>query len=309
MISPEALGELVFEWWGLRPRKVVPLIGDGSKRRFFRVHLPRESLILVWPQPGEQGKKEARSYYRLGLFFRAHGLPVPEILVFREPEGVLLLEDLGDLRLAEHPRRNLLYPQAVKILVRLQALRPQFPLEAVLETPFYDRQLVWEKEVLYFETWYLRRRQRRRWLPEERARWREWVEEAFHRFLPPVVLHRDFQARNLMVKGDRVYLIDFQGARLGPPSYDLASLLYDPYVSNLPRKKLLELYLALSGQPREAFLEELSYTRVFRLMQALGAFVRLSFEGKKWFETFIAPGEKRLKALLPLSLKRTIWKG
>ncbi len=307
MISPEKLGELVFTWWGLRPREIVPLTGDGSARRFFRVKTSGECLILVWPQPGDFGKKEARSYYRLGLFFRSHGLPVPEILAFREPEGVLLLEDLGDLRLAEYPRKNLLYPQAIRILVHLQALAPQFPLEATLETPYYDRRLIWEKEILYFETWYLRQRLGRRWLPVERALWQEFVREAWARFFQPTVLHRDFQSRNLMVKGDRLYLIDFQGARLGPPSYDLASLLYDPYVRDLPQRKLLDLYLHFSGRPRKEFLQELFYTRIFRLMQALGAFVRLSSEGKKWFEAFIEPAEKRLKTLLPASLKKTIW--
>jgi len=299
MILLSELRELIRTWWGLRIDEIEPLAGDGSARRFFRLKLSGgETLILIWPQPGDPGRREARSYYRLGLFFRAHGLPVPEILAFREPEGVLLVEDLGNTRLSEHPERERLYPRVIHLLVRMQELAPYFPREAVLETLHYDEGVVWEREVLYFEEWYLRKRLGRRWLPQERELWKTFVKDGLSAFTDTVVLHRDFQSRNIMVRGDRVYLIDFQSARLGPPSYDLAALLYDPYAENIPRERLLELYLMLSRRPRDEFLRELSYTRVFRLMQALAAFVKLSSAGKKWFEAFIPRAEKRLARIL-----------
>lgn len=293
--------------WGITPIRMESLSGDGSARRFFRLHLRGETCILILPQPGRYGLREARSYYRLGRFFRQHGLPVPEIYAFSEPEGLLLVEDLGDTRLAEHPDKLALYPRALDLLLHLQSLTPSFPREAVLETLYYHREFIWEKEILYFESWYLQRRRGKRWLPEERRLWREFLKEGESNFLPPVVLHRDFQSRNLMVREGKVYLIDFQGARLGPPSYDLASLLYDPYVKRLPREFLWTLYRNRSPWPEEALLRELRYTRIFRLLQALGAFVKLSLQGKTWFESFIPQAENTLKELLPAPLRASIW--
>lgn len=97
--------------------------------------------------------------------------------------------------------------------------------------------------------------------------------------LPRVLIHRDFQSQNVMVMADQPYLIDFQGLRLGLPHYDLASLLYDPYVTltAAERSELLSYYMGLAeadGSPQE----EQEFTRVFylcamqRLMQALGAY-------------------------------------
>ncbi|MBX6423581.1 aminoglycoside phosphotransferase family protein [Thermosulfurimonas sp. F29] len=307
MIPLSELRELIRTWWGLRIDEIEPLAGDGSARRFFRLKLSGgETLILIWPQPGDPGRREARSYYRLGLFFRAHGIPVPEILAFREPEGVLLVEDLGNTRLSEHPERERLYPRVIHLLVRMQELAPYFPREAVLETLHYDEGVVWEREVLYFEEWYLWKRLGRRWLPQERALWKTFVKDGLSAFTDTVVLHRDFQSRNIMVRGDRVYLIDFQSARLGPPSYDLAALLYDPYGRKIPRDCLLDLYLNLSGRTRKPIERELHYTGIFRLMQALGAFSKLSYLGKKWFEPFIPVALKRLWSLLPPPLRRTL---
>ncbi|WP_168720075.1 aminoglycoside phosphotransferase family protein [Thermosulfurimonas marina] len=303
----EALRERLRSWWGLVVQRIEPLPGDGSARTFLRLHLQdRESLILILPQPGDFGLREARSYFLLGRFLWSHGIPVPEILAYQEPEGVLLVEDLGKVRLWEHPERNHFYPQALEILVALQELAPWFPKEAILETPFYDARLIWEREILYFETWYLQRYRGRRWLPEERARWQAFLNEALFHFTDTVVLHRDFQSRNLMIKGGRLYLIDFQAARLGPPSYDLASLLYDPYVEDLPRKRLLEIYLRLSGRDRETLFSEMHYTRVFRLLQALGAFVKLSCSGKPGFKEYIPRAEKRLWKVLSEDLKETL---
>ncbi len=302
MISPEEISLP-----GIVPQKIEPLFGDGSARRFFRIHTRKQTFVLVLPQPGNIGLREARSYYLLGNFLRAHGIPVPEILYYDEARGILLLEDLGNTRLAEHPDRDRFYPQAIEILVQLQGLASYFPREAILETLYYDAKLIWEREILYFETWYLQRYCRRRWSPSQRDLWANFLKETVKRFTDTVVLHRDYQSRNLMVKGTRLFLIDFQAARLGPPGYDLASLLKDPYVPALTERKWFRYYLRLSGRNPDLFKEEFQRLAIFRLMQALAAFVKLSSQGKSWFRDPIPRAEKRLKTLLPRDLRETIW--
>src|SRR5207248_5844344 len=90
--------------------------------------------------------------------------------------------------------------------------------------------------------------------------------------LPRLLVHRDFQSQNIMMRNGRAHLIDFQGMRPGLAQYDLASLLYDPYVdlNEAERDELLEHYYG--EQPSTDFLETLRLCAMQRLMQALGAY-------------------------------------
>jgi aminoglycoside/choline kinase family phosphotransferase len=118
-------------------------------------------------------------------------------------------------------------------------------------------------------------------------------------------LHRDFQSRNLMVKGDLIYLIDFQGARLGPPQYDLASLLLDPYVQ-LPESiqdELLRLHSRnlskLTGMSVDEFMYRFSHVALCRNLQILAAFSFLTKrKGRPHFAQYIMPAWRSLRRLL-----------
>jgi aminoglycoside/choline kinase family phosphotransferase len=87
-----------------------------------------------------------------------------------------------------------------------------------------------------------------------------------------VLVHRDFQSQNILVRNGQAYLIDFQGMRPGLAQYDLASVLYDPYVdlTEAERGELLEHYC--DGKPDDDFTETLRFCAMQRLMQALGAY-------------------------------------
>ncbi|MGC9017745.1 MAG: phosphotransferase, partial [Caldimicrobium sp.] len=112
---------------------------------------------------------------------------------------------------------------------------------------------------------------------------------------PKNLIHRDLQSQNIMIKGDVPYLIDYQGARIGPPGYDIASLLWDPYyrLEAEEREELLKFYIEKRmGIDRtfdkDIFLESLRFLRIQRHLQALAAYVNLSFfKGKSFFLKFI----------------------
>jgi aminoglycoside/choline kinase family phosphotransferase len=113
-------------------------------------------------------------------------------------------------------------------------------------------------------------------------------------------MHRDFPGRNLMVHGDEVFILDWQGARLGPAAYDLASLLEDHPVEDLPEEsldRLTDLYLKEAGQPGRgrAFRRELLWLGAARLMQALGAFGKLTLAGQPDFTRAMKPVVGRLR--------------
>ena len=117
-------------------------------------------------------------------------------------------------------------------------------------------------------------------------------------------LHRDFQSRNIMLKDDRVRIIDFQGGMLGPLGYDLASLLLDPYagLDDVMREELFDLYLNLLesyGVEKEDFLQGYFPLSLQRNLQIIGAFAFLSkVKQKVFFQTYIKPAVISLNALL-----------
>jgi aminoglycoside/choline kinase family phosphotransferase len=110
------------------------------------------------------------------------------------------------------------------------------------------------------------------------------------------LVHRDFQSTNVLWKGDRLFFIDFQGMRLGPAVYDLASLLYDPYVklTDKERSLLAAYYAKLRG--RDDIAEKLPYAAVQRLAQALGAYGRLAGVGQTKFTKYVLPALENLLA-------------
>jgi aminoglycoside/choline kinase family phosphotransferase len=121
---------------------------------------------------------------------------------------------------------------------------------------------------------------------------------------PKVLMHRDFQSQNSMVQGEgeaaQIKFVDFQGARRGSIYYDLASLLWDPYVM-LETETVKKLFAYWQGKTPGATWRGFLAASLQRLMQALGAYCFLSQTKKiQSFEQYIEPGEARLKEVYHL---------
>ncbi len=285
------------------PQKIEALKGDGSNRKFYRLFLKNSSLILILPQEGSYGLKEAEVYYELGNFFYKNNIPVPEIKFWDKDRGILIIEDLGDIKLCDIENPWAFYYETIEILVKLQNLVSSFPIEKTLDTPFYNFEFLWEKEINYFFEWYLKKYRNFQLSFSVIDEIYHWAKEK-SRFISQVIMHRDFQSKNLMIKDKKVFIIDFQGARLGPPSYDLASLLLDPYVNHFESLenlyKFLKYYFKLTNYPENKLFEEFKFLGIIRLMQALAAYCKLSYIGKNWFKKYISIAEKRLTKLLKI---------
>lgn len=283
------------------PQRIEALQGDGSDRKFFRLFLKNSSLILILPQENELGLKEAEVYYELGKFFYKNNIPVPEIKFWEPKSGILIVEDLGDLKLCDIEHPFLYYYKGIELLVKIQGLVHSFPIDKTLDTPFYDFNFLWNKEVNYFLYWYIKIYKNLELTSSFIDEIFNWAKEKCH-FISQVVIHRDFQSKNLMIKDKRLYAIDFQGAKLGPPSYDLVSLLFDPYVNHFENLNtlytFLDYYLSLTKYSSNLFFEEFKFLGIIRLMQALGAYCKLSKAQKTWFTPYISIGEKRLFNLM-----------
>jgi hypothetical protein len=287
------------------------LPGAGSDRKLFRLFLPAGTIVLVeHPLPTEEQPNENDSFVYLSSHLRSHSLPAARVHAYSRELGAYLMDDLDDDDLFGKVKIGLsegelqaLYRDGVSLLARMQ-------VDAVggLDTsrlhspPRYDRELM-----LRWESGYFRRELLEDLLGVPPSG--PGLEEEFGNLADGAAaagadffLHRDFQSRNLKHYAGELWIIDFQGARLGPAQYDFASFLLDPYVE-LPgelREELtalyLEKFLGRSGVDREHFLATLPYVAAHRLMQALGAYAFLGGKkGKGDFLQFITPAFRLLR--------------
>jgi aminoglycoside/choline kinase family phosphotransferase len=266
-----------------RRPKVVPLTGDASDRRYFRVILADgDSLVLaLHASPFDIG---TLPFANVAELFAAVPLPVPAILGHHDAEGILVLQDLGDVTLQAHlgaasdTEHAALYRDAISLINSLQSRGAELVSDRYLpyRTVFDVEKLRWELDffVRHFVEGY------RGGMPgaaEKEALAEEWTSIAEELACEPKVLcHRDYHSRNLMLHGGRLYIIDFQDARMGPDTYDLASLLRDSYVdlTDSELEQLMAYFLAMKSSPEgpSEFRRRFDLMSLQRNLKALGTF-------------------------------------
>ena len=287
-LDPRLAGYL--DHTGLTPRvsMVVPLTGDASDRRYVRVHLRGEPSIVLAMHAGPIDFA-TMPFVSVARLLSEVPLPVPAILHHSNALGILGLEDLGDVTLQAHlgaaslDEHAAMYRQAVTFIARLQGRGRE--LESDDYPPYgvaFDvEKLTWELE--FFVKHYLAA-YRGATLPEAhrialREEWTTIVTELASE--PRVLCHRDYHSRNLMLHKGALYIIDFQDARMGPDTYDLASLLRDSYVDLTSSQvdELIAFFLALhvpqaSLSPATAaeFRRRFDMMALQRNLKALGTF-------------------------------------
>jgi len=292
------------------PYKLHKLKGDGSDRTWYRLENPDRSIVMV--DHGLQDRTtttEAEAFVAIGNHLKDCGTPVPEIYQADLFAGLAFLEDLGDTHLQSvvGQCRNLnevavWYRQAIDIMVAMWLRgKDNFDGAWAWQTARYNKQVIIDQECHYFVEAFLRDYLRLKVdttvLESEFGELAERTEDlACEGFM-----HRDLQSRNIMVKHECLYLIDFQGGRIGPLQYDLASLLIDPYVA-LPfdMQNDLQEYCCEQVQRKTAidpiaFNNGYLYCRLARNLQMLGAFGFLSTrKNKTYFAQYIPLAVKTL---------------
>lgn len=262
--------------------QIVPLTPDASDRRYFRiVHAEGPTVVLaVHTGPIDYA---SMPFADVSELLARMALPAPAVRRHDDALGVIELEDLGDVTLQAHlagdaiSRHMGLYEEAVTLVARLQQQGQVFASDR-----YVPYRLAFDVEKLTFELnffvqHFLEGHRRVELSAAERtalgAEWRAIVDELAAE--PRVLCHRDYHSRNLMVKGGHLHLIDFQDARLGPDTYDLASLLRDSYVdiSEAEVEHLIAHFRALVGAAEAAeFRRRFDLMSVQRNIKALGTF-------------------------------------
>lgn len=259
--------------------RLVPLAGDASFRRYFRLHSQEKTYIAVDIPPE---KESFLPFITIGNELQQHNIRTPSIYAQNEKEGFLLIEDFGDQLLLDAltpDSEGTLYQQAIDTLIKIQSC----PLRETL--PLFDK-AVMQKELLLFRDWYLEKHLQIPLKNHEKnllTETFEWLTSSIS-LEPLVFIHRDYHSRNIMLFQDpnhRLGIIDFQDAAKGPLVYDLVSLIKDCYIQ-WPKEIVMKWFLYFYDQSDIAknwslpfFLKQAELCSLQRHIKVLGIFARL----------------------------------
>lgn len=285
----KALQSLYRKAFGKVPEIFIPLRSDGSARKIYRLGNPGRIVVGIYgPDPLEN-----RAFLEFSMYFKKHGLPVPEIYAEDTEAGVYLEEDLGDVtlfsRIEQENKDGVLseslsktYRKVLDILPRFQEqVKAGMDLTHCYPRAAFDRQsIMWDLN--YFKYYFLKLAPipfNEQKLEDDFVRFADFLMEAPQDYF----LYRDFQSRNIMLRDGEPWFIDYQGGRRGARHYDLASLLYDAKANLSPetRNELRDYYINAAGVDRRDFLQHYPAFVYVRIMQAMGAYGLRGFYERK----------------------------
>lgn len=305
----QAVSQLYKQWSGAEPSSIDLLPESGSERRYFRLHGTNGTVIGTY---GEN-VRENETFRYFTEHFHQRGLPVPQFLVISDDKRCYLQSDLGDNSLlsvlekeGETPGVYKLFKQTVQSLARLQVQADAgLDYSRCLTNQEFGKQAILA-DLLYFKYYFLdalRKPYDKQKLIDDFDALSNYLTHTEYKYF----LFRDFQSRNVLVKDEQVFFIDYQGGMKGAPQYDLASLLWQAKanLSTEWKENLLTDYLdALDiqvGKPvnRTVFRSQFNGYVLIRLLQVLGAYgFRGLFERKAHFLTSIPLALSNLKTYL-----------
>ncbi|MEO6315979.1 MAG: RNase adapter RapZ [Chitinophagaceae bacterium] len=281
---------------------------SGSDRIYFRINTGTHQYIATYGH----NIKENETFVYFSQHFRKAGCPVPEIFCINDDHNIYIQEDFGDVsllnKLEAHGYTDYVYGlfrQSLKALAWLQIKGGEgLDYSYSLTAKEFGKQAILS-DLLYFKYYFL---DTLKYAYDKQALLDDF--EALSNYLTHAenkhFMFRDFQSRNVMVKDDQVYFIDYQGGMRGALQYDVASLLWQAR-AELPedwKNNLLEYYIDEANQLLEnnadkaIFIAQYNGYVLIRLLQVLGAYgFRGLFERKAQFLTSIPLALRNLKAL------------
>ena len=283
---------------------VEKIIESGSGRTNYRFKTKNDSYILT---VSSKVKENEAFFYLSNLFDSLNG-NVPEVLTVSKDDTMYIQDDLGDvslldLRLKKDERVAQLYETTVKKLVHLQVGAHQvIDYTKLYESSSFDNMLV-HRDLFYFKNYFLDLIQldySQAGLLAEFERLSAAIGNTKYRYF----MFRDFQGRNILIKDNKPYFIDFQDGMEGPIAYDLVSLLWQAkaQLSQEEKDHLYQIYteelkkLIPNQFNEEDFKKDYNKCVLIRLMQVVGAYGKLGvMQQKPHFKESLSLGIRNLK--------------
>lgn len=273
--------------------ELQPLQNDASFRQYYRCTINGSSYVVMDAPPD---KENIYPFIKMTEIMSQAGILVPELTAYDLDQGFMVLSDFGDKWLLEQLQEVSLaqvpswYYKAIDSLLQLQQTAIQ--AYSTYAIPLFDAKHI-QLELSYFSEWFLTQVLQLSLEPAQI----EILEKTFELLVqsaqeePQVLIHRDYHSRNLMVLGDeRLGVIDYQDAMIGPMSYDLASLLKDCYI--VWPKEQREMCLRYFYEQRQVlehvpylvwddFKKSVDWIGLQRHLKVLGIFSRLKIRDNK----------------------------
>ncbi|GMT42595.1 MAG: aminoglycoside phosphotransferase [bacterium] len=286
---------------------VEPLKGDASDRSYFRLTFsgdnafPKSIVLMKMESPF---KEDDFDFTKLQNFLTKCNVPVPRIYLTNPARGFIYLEDCGDALMAEsvigmkESELMAAYRRALDVLLTLQLegtrrMDEKNPAGARrFDTPKFMEELDHTKRH------FIKGLNGKSLSGADENR----LEKIFTQLVGPiegepfVFTHRDYHSRNIMLKGDRIFILDFQDARMGPIHYDPASLLFDSYVklTDETRNELVDYFIDRWNLNASRKLDKKNFYSMFRRvslqrnLKALGTFgYQAVVKGNRFYTRFV----------------------
>lgn len=263
------------------------LQASGSSRIYFRISTESKTFIATY----NSNVEENNAFFEFSRQFNDRNLPVPEVLAISEDKRCYLQSDFGDVSLFDYVKKCLknnsydeetlsLYKQSIDNLVDFQikgSFYNNFDYSSAYPTSTFDKESI-INDLNYFKYYFLKVNEEINF-NETRLNYDFQCLADYAMETPSgYFMYRDFQSRNIMIKDNQTYFIDYQGGRMGPLQYDIVSLLYQvkAQLDESRRNELLQHYKdKLSCHLN---IEEIKFDKYYdtfvllRLLQVLGAY-------------------------------------
>ncbi|RLD49244.1 MAG: phosphotransferase enzyme family protein, partial [Bacteroidetes bacterium] len=295
------------KWANSLPEDIKLLPQSGSSRKYYRVKSNNKTVLVVI----NNDYKENIAFINFSKTFKAAGIKVPLIYFENLNDNIYIIEDLGDTTLYSLIEKNGITNEILSLYKKVISNLPKIQIEVGKKINYnlcyprdkFDKQSM-QWDLNYFKYFFLKL--------AHIDFYEQELENDFNELIKYLLdtdtsnfLFRDFQSRNIMIKNNTPYFIDYQGGRRGALQYDIASLLFDAKakISNNIRKQLLDLYInelkKYTEINEQEFLNKYYAYVLIRIMQAMGAYgYRGYFAQKIHFLTSISPAVENLKYIL-----------
>ena len=306
--------------------KILPIAGDASFRKFYRLKSKKNSKIIIFASKGKYINLVA--YSAVNNFLIKNQILAPKLYEHNISKGILIVEDFGDITfnkiLVKKNNKLPIYKRLVDLLIKIQKIEPKSKLQSIIKRPHivksYSKNALHKESDLFFD-WYLPLFLNKKKNKEIKKKAKKILSKLYNRlnFSNFCFVHRDYHVENLMKIKKKIGVIDSQDALIGNPAYDLVSLIDDVRIKTSSKLKgqICEYYLKKTKKitkiKREKFLEDFDILSVQRSLKIIGIFSRLfKRDKKKKYVKFIPYTwnllEKRMSSKIFFELRKLLEK-
>ncbi len=298
----------LFEFGRKIMKDFIPLKGDASIRRYFRIITEEGERFVLMDIPlnsnleekleTQQPQRMVDSFLNIHKFLHKEKIKVPPIEIEDPKRKVFFLKDCGDtlledLLLLSEKEVESAYRKSIDLLLRLQGLKNG---ECIAFTRSFDEKtFLWEID--HFFEYGLKGINSS---PPLAVREELYSLSKTLSHIKGVFCHRDYHSKNIIIDGEETYIVDFQDALKAPPHYDIASLVFDSYADFHEEfeEMLINIYYEkareILKEDKSDFLKNLYMTGLHRNLKAFGRFIFINEEkGNPYFLRFLSPTIKK----------------